>query len=244
LRLGKAWLKNVDLLARYYQQIYGIDVAIGMIRDELSRQGVADNTVIIYTTDNGYFCGAHAMGGKVLPYEEGSRAPLIIYDPRRHTPSGVKRRSAALTANIDVAPTILNLAGLPVPQNMDGRTLLPLLDEPSTKVRESLLLTQVWGPRETHALAVVTPRWKYIYWMYGDQGISPAEELYDMQTDRFELTNEVKSPLCRAALAQMRTLYDKHIEQWKKDCVPDHRYRAYGRLADRNIPWSEKAFPE
>ena len=243
LRLGKAWLKKSDLLARYYQQIYGIDVAIGMIRDELHRQGVADNTVIIYTTDNGYFCGAHAMGGKVLSYEEGSRAPLIIYDPR-HTSSGAKRRSAALTANIDIAPTILNLAGLPVPQNMDGMTLLPVLDKPSIQVRESLLLTQVWGPRETHALAVVIPRWKYIYWMYGDHDMSPAEELYDMQTDRFELTNEVKNPLCKAALTQMQTLYDKHLEQWKKDCVPDYRYRIYGRLADRNIPWSEKTYTE
>ena len=104
-------------------------MAIGMIRDELHRQGVADNTVILYTTDNGYFCGAHAMGGKVLPYEEGARAPLIIYDPR-HTRSGSKRRSAALTANIDIATTILNLAGLPVPENIDGRNLLPLLNEP------------------------------------------------------------------------------------------------------------------
>jgi hypothetical protein len=125
---------------------------------------------------------------------------------------------------------------------MDGRTLLPVLDKPSIQIRESLLLTQVWGPRETHALAVVTPRWKYIYWMYGDHDMSAAEELYNMQTDRFELTNEVKNPLCRAALTQMQTLYDKHIEQWKKDCVPDYRYRVYGQLADRNIPWSEKTY--
>jgi arylsulfatase A-like enzyme len=241
LRLGKAWLKKSDLLARYYQQIYGIDVAIGMIRDELHRQGFADNTVIIYTTDNGYFCGAHSMGGKVLPYEEGSRAPLIIYDPRR-TLSGAKRRSMALTANIDIAPTILNLAGLPIPQNMDGRPLMPLFDKPTMQVRESLLLTQIWGPRETHALAVVTPRWKYIYWMYGNSSMSPAEELYNMQIDRFELTNEVKNPLYKKVLMQMHALYDKHIEQWKKDCVPDYRYQLYGRLADRNIPLSEKAF--
>lgn len=241
LRLGKAWLKKSDLLARYYQQIYGIDVAMGMIRDELDRQGVADNTVIVYTTDNGYFCGAHAMGGKVLPYEEGARAPLIIYDPR-HTLSGSKRRSGALTANIDIAPTILNLAGLPVPQNMDGRSLLSLLDEPTTKVRESLLLTQVWGPPETHALAVVTARWKYIYWMHGNHNLPPAEELYDMQNDRLELTNKAPSPLCKTALIQMQTLYDKYIEQWKKYCAPN--YRPYGRLADRNIPLSEKNFPE
>jgi arylsulfatase A-like enzyme len=241
LRLGRAWLKQSDLLARYYQQIYGIDVAIGMIRDELVRQGVADNTVIIYTTDNGFFCGAHAMGGKVLPYEEGSRAPLIIYDPR-HKSSGAKRRSLALTANIDMAPTILDMAGLAVPNNIDGRTLVPVLDKPDMQVRESLLLTQVWGPCETHALAVVTPRWKYIYWMYGNRDMPPSEELYDMQTDRIELANEAKNPLRKEALRRMHALYDKHIEKWKKDCVADSRYQLYGRLADRNIPWPEKTF--
>jgi len=243
LRLGKAWLEKSDLLARYYQQIYGIDVAIGMIRDELQRQGAAENTVIIYTTDNGYFCGAHAMGGKVLPYEEGARAPLIIYDPRRAS-SGANRRSSALTGNIDMAPTILSLAGLPIPENMDGKDLLPVLDNPNTQIRESLLLTQIWGPPETHALAVVTARWKHVYWMYGGQDISPAEELYDMLNDRFELTNEASNPLHKEDLRQMQTLYDKHLERWKKDCVPQERYQAYGRLADRDIPWSEKTFPK
>lgn len=243
LRLGKSWLKDSDLLAKYYQQIYGIDIAIGMIRDELQRQGIAENTVIIYTTDNGYFCGAHAMGGKVLPYEEGSRAPLIVYDPR-HEPSGAKRRSPALTANMDMAPTILSLAGLPIPDNMDGKNLMPLLDKPNTEIRRSLLLTQIWGPRETHALAVVTARWKYIYWMYGGRDIAPAEELYNMEADRYELTNEATNPLHKEDLRQMQVLYDKYIERWKKDCVPDERYQSYGRLADRKIPWSEKTFPK
>ena len=93
-----------------------------------------------------------------------------------------------------------------------------------------------------HALAVVTPEWKYIYWMYGDREMSAAEELYDMQSDRLELTNEAQNPRHKRALTQMRDLYDKHIERWKKDCVSD--YRLYGRLADRNIPLSEKSFPE
>jgi arylsulfatase A-like enzyme len=136
------------------------------------------------------------------------------------------------------------MAGLAVPKNMDGRTLVPVLDKPNMQVRESLLLTQVWGPRETHALAVVIPRWKYIYWMYGDHDMSPVEELYDMQADRFELANEANNPLRKEALARMHTFYDKHIEKWKKDCVADSRYQLYGRLADRNIPWSEKTFPK
>jgi arylsulfatase A-like enzyme len=69
-------------MAKYHQQVYGIDVALGVIRDELKVQGVADNTVVIYTSDNGYICGSHGYGSKVLPMEESSRVPLIIYDPR------------------------------------------------------------------------------------------------------------------------------------------------------------------
>ena len=143
-----------------------------------------------------------------------------------------------------MAPTILNLAGLSIPKNMDGKTLLPVLNKSKVQVRESLLLTQIWGPHQTHALAVVTPQWKYIYWMYGDSDISPAEELYNMRSDRFELTNQAENPLCKTALMKMQKFYDKYIQQWKKDAVPDSRYRLYGRLADRNIPLSQKTFSE
>ena len=104
--------KYDEVMATYHQQIYAIDVAVGMIREALEEQGVADNTVIIYTSDNGFFCGSHGYGSKVLPYEEASRVPLIIYDPR-HPNSGKQLRCDALTGNIDFAPTILKLAGLP-----------------------------------------------------------------------------------------------------------------------------------
>ena len=74
-------------MATYHQQVYAIDVAIGMIRAALVKQGVSENTVVIYTSDNGFLCGSHGYGSKVLPYEESSRVPAIIYDPR-HTNSG------------------------------------------------------------------------------------------------------------------------------------------------------------
>ena len=79
------WHYDTDydgVMAKYYQLVYGVDVAVGMILDELEKQGIADNTVIIYTSDNGYICGSHGYGSKVLPMEEASRAPLMIFDPR------------------------------------------------------------------------------------------------------------------------------------------------------------------
>ena len=71
-----------EVMAKYYQLIYAVDVAVGMIREAIETAGVKHKTLIIFTSDNGYLCGAHGYGSKVLPYEESSRVPLIIYDPR------------------------------------------------------------------------------------------------------------------------------------------------------------------
>ena len=174
---------NYDrVMAKYFQQVYAIDVAVGMIRDELEKQGIAENTVVIYTSDNGYICGSHGYGSKVLPMEESSRVPLMIYDPRSSN-SGKQLRSAALTGNIDFAPTMLELAGLPIPENMDGVSLLPLVKDPSVDVREQLALMNLYGEEPTRSLSVLTKDWKYNYWWYGDEEMEPTEELFDLSND-------------------------------------------------------------
>ncbi len=110
--------KYDEVMAVYHQQVYAVDVAVGMVRHALEKSGVAGNTVAIFTSDNGFLCGSHGYGSKVLPYEEASRVPLIIYDPR-HPNSGKKLRCKALTGNVDFAPTILELAGVKAPDGMD-----------------------------------------------------------------------------------------------------------------------------
>jgi arylsulfatase A-like enzyme len=231
-----------ERLRQYYQQVYGVDVALGMIRKELEEQGVADNTIIIFTSDNGYFCGSHFMQGKTLPYEEASRAPLIIYDPR-HTSAGKGLRAGGVTGNIDMAPTILSLAGEPVPENMDGQNLVPLLSDPSGDVRESLFLIHVWEfDKKCRAFAAVTRDYKYIYWFYGDALTEPAEELYALSEDPYEMKNVVAGSEHRAALLGMYGHYDANLRHWKENVVPGNGYPKYVRLADRNIPWREKEF--
>ena len=122
-RLGRQYIWRNDWseknyqknLTPYYQLISGADAAVGMIVQALEDAGVAENTVIIYTSDNGYFTGAHGLSGKVLPYDRGARVPLIIHDPR--TPKSARgRRAAGVVGNIDMAPTMLALAGLPIPE--------------------------------------------------------------------------------------------------------------------------------
>ncbi len=226
-----------DAMRPYHQQIYGIDVALGMIRQQLKRSGVADNTVIIYTSDNGYICGSHGYGSKVLPMEESARVPLMIHDPR-HPSSGKKLRCGALTANIDFAPTILDLAGLPIPEDMDGKSLIGLLDNPQGEIRSTLALMNVWGIVPTYSHTVVTKQWKYTYWWHAGDGMEPVEELFDMEKDRLEMHNLALSPEYKQALEMMRTEYDKELGLWKKHAVP--RYMTFAKLFDRSIPWSAK----
>jgi arylsulfatase A-like enzyme len=228
-----------ESLRLYYQLVNGNDVAVGMIREALQRHGVADNTVIIYTSDNGWMPGDHGMGGKVFPYEGAARAPLIIYDPRQGASHG--RRCAALTGNIDMAPTILNLAGLPATANMDGKSLRPLLAAPGQQIRESLLLVNAWPwSAESLVLSVATPDWKYIYWFYGDATMEPAEELYAMGKDRLEMVNEAGNPEKRAVLDRMRTLYDAALARAREACIQANRYPEFLASADRTVPWSKK----
>jgi arylsulfatase A-like enzyme len=228
-------------LALYYQLINGNDVAVGMIREQLARSGVADNTVVIYTSDNGWMCGDHGLGGKVFPYEGASRAPLIICDPRRRMAAG--KTCDALTANVDMAPTILDFARVPVPRAMDGVSLVPLLDQPGQRVHDALLLMNAWPwSAEQLVMSVVMPEWKYIYWFYGDKTIEPVEELYDMQRDPLELHSEAAVPDQAQVLGRMREAYDRQLAQARASCIQANQYPAFLASADRTVPWRSKTW--
>lgn len=228
-----------EVMAKYYQQIYAIDVAVGMIRKALAESDAVENTVIIYTSDNGFMCGSHGYGSKVLPYEESSRVPLIMFDPR-HENSGKKLRSDALTGNVDFSPTILELADVDIPQGLDGRSLVSLYDDPNAAIHQSLPLINVWGPKPVHSLGVVTKDWKYIFWSYAEGEFETAEEFYDMKGDPLELRNLAADASQTASLAEMRNVYDQHIAAWKILAVPYNNYQKYAIIFDRKIPWLQK----
>ncbi|NNE91409.1 MAG: sulfatase [Verrucomicrobiales bacterium] len=225
-------------MAKYHQQIYAIDVAVGMIRDAVEEAGVSENTVIIYTSDNGFFCGAHGYGSKVLPYEESTRVPLIIYAPNSGT-AGEGQRCSALTGNIDFAPTMLELAGLKAPPNTDGKSLVPLLSDPNGRVREHLAIMNFWGPEPTHCIGIVTDSHKYIHWYYAGDGMKPAEELYDLKTDRLELNNLVGNPDASGVLKSIRETYDSYVSSLKDHSRTPH-YAKYATLFDRSTSWEAK----
>ncbi len=114
-----------EMVKGYYRLIYGVDVAVGRIHEELERLGLADNTVIIFSGDNGFYLGEHGLAGKWYGHEVSLRVPLLVYDPRI-SDNGLVKEQMAL--NIDIAPTILDLANIAKPEQMQGESIIKLND--------------------------------------------------------------------------------------------------------------------
>lgn len=231
--------KYQETMALYYQQIYAIDYAVGMIREALQRAGCDDNTVIIYSSDNGFMCGSHGYGSKVLPYEESSCVPLIISDPRRT--DFANQRCDELTCNVDIHATILDLAGVEGGNALDGKSLLPLLENTEQPVRESVPLINVWGPKAVHSFAVVTEEGKWIYWPFEDEFTKPVSELYDMKSDRLELKNLHRVTGSEPLSRKMRFAFSRELTKWRERCVSFHGYPRFSTIFDPEESWETKA---
>lgn len=169
-----------------YRTLLSVDEQVHVLIDALRDTGRLHNTLIIFTSDNGLSWGEHRWVKKEVPYEESIRVPLAVrYDPM--TATGAPQRSAALALNIDIAPTIADVAG--VPASTDGRSLLPLLRDPaSADWRRRFLIEHMEGtnPVPTYC-AVRTQRYLFARYVTGEQ------ELYDLQVDPYEMTNVASS---------------------------------------------------
>ena len=220
-------------LRKYHQLIYGVDYAIGMVLEELKKQGIDDNTIIIFSSDNGYFNGSHGLGSKVLPYEEGARTPLIIVDP--FNTKNKYKTTNSLTGNVDITATILDYAGVEIPSNYDGKSVRPILENQNKQIRESVPIVQVWGAKETHCLTVLDKQYKYVYWFYEDKenGLYPTEELFDIVNDPYEMKNLVKQASHINQLNKMRALYDQQLIHWRSEGVKYNGYEKYESLFER-----------
>jgi N-acetylglucosamine-6-sulfatase len=162
-----------------------IDANIGRVLDALEAKGLDDNTLVIFTSDNGFFWGEHGRGDKRLAYEESIRVPLLMRGP------GVEsgKTSEALVANIDLAPTILQAAGVPVPASMQGQPLNGLLSGTGEFSRDAVFAE--YYPEVKHPSI---PKWDavrtetHMYVTHPDAG--PAyDELYDLVNDPYEMNN-------------------------------------------------------
>lgn len=185
----------------YYRLLFGVDREVGRMREALRQHGMAENTVIIFTSDHGFYLGERGLAGKWFAHEESIRIPLVIHDPRdqRKTTHSLDK----LALNIDLAPTILSYGGIRAPDQMQGRSLLPLLSGQSKGWRNDFFYEHHFIPtRIPESEAVRGERWKYIHWLAPKPGI---EELYDLQSDPMERQNLAGMPSHRKRLAEMRT---------------------------------------
>lgn len=187
----------------YLKTLKSLDDNVGRLLDYLDRTGLARNTLVVYTSDQGFYIGEHGWFDKRFMYEESMRTPLVM-----RLPGGVRGDIGELVQNIDFAPTFLDLAGVPVPEDMQGLSLLPLLrGEHPADWRTSLYYHFYEYPAEhmvKRHYGVRTARWKLIRF-YDDIDFW---ELYDLESDPGELHNLYGDP--RYA-RQQRQLFDELV---------------------------------
>jgi arylsulfatase A-like enzyme len=191
----------------YYRLISGIDREVGRIVAELQARQLADNTVIIFTSDNGFFLGDRGLSDKWFMYEESLRTPLIIFDPR--APSRHRGRvEKAMTLNVDLAPTLVDLAGITPAPGMQGRSLAPFLrNKGRGKWRSEFFYEHHYAPQIIPpSEGVRTERWAYIRWLNSEPTV---EELYDLRADPLEEHNLASSSQRAGTLRQMRELWQQ-----------------------------------
>jgi arylsulfatase A-like enzyme len=180
--------KYQHYLKDYLSTAQAVDESIGQLMDCLASIGELDNTLIVYTSDQGFFLGEHGFFDKRFMYEECMRMPLVMRLPSLIRPGSV---STALSMNVDFAPTLLHLAGIPVPNDMQGESLLPVLAQEGATPegwREAVYYHYYEYPAE-HSVkrhyGIRTSRYKLIHF-YND---IDAWEMYDLQTDPQEMHN-------------------------------------------------------
>lgn len=188
---------------RYYQQITGLDKVIGDMVAALKRRGLDKNTVIIFGSDHGLLMGEYGMGGKGLLYDLASKFPCFVYDPR--LPDSKRGRTVdQLVSSLDITSTILDYARVAQPEEMEGRSLVPLVSSEKAKWRDVLFLENLYVGRDTpFSEGIRKGKWKYIRMYravrkYSEKhtdfkGRTPDfEQLFDLEKDPGEKNNLVR----------------------------------------------------
>lgn len=190
----------------YYRLITGVDEVVGKLRRQLDSLGIADNTVIIFMGDNGFALGEHGLEGKWFGFEESIRVPMIIYDPRNRRKKGSTEKRIAL--NIDIAPTILNLAGLKATGQMQGIDLLA--KRPPKRKEFFYEHTFMGSPRLPKVEGVVRKDIKFMKFIEHDY-----EQLYHLKKDPLEKQNLAADSRYTKRLEKLRETYLMLKEQVK-----------------------------
>ena len=211
----KKW-KYQRYMRDYLACVASVDDNVGRLLDWLDKNNLSKNTIVIYTSDQGFFLGDHNFFDKRFMYEESLRMPFMIRWPQRIKAGSVSR---SMILNVDFAPMMLDAAGLKVPQDMQGRSFLPILEGRRPANWRTSMYYRYYHPGDHNVAAhygVRTERYKLIYFNKLDQW-----ELYDLKKDPQEMHNVYSDPGYKRILLDLK----KELQRLKKEVKDDDRFQ-------------------
>ncbi|MFL6452310.1 MAG: sulfatase [Bryobacteraceae bacterium] len=199
-------LNIAEYYERYAETLMGVDESLGRVLNALRDRGELDSTLVIYMGDNGFAFGEHGLIDKRTAYEESMRVPMMARCPELFHGGTVV---SEMVSGLDIMPTVLETAGVSIPNGIDGRSMLPLLSgKGDPEWRNELLYEYYWErnfPQTPTMHALRTDRYKYIHYY----GIWDIDELYDLQEDPLETTNLISNPERQTTMKELNTrLFD------------------------------------
>ncbi len=190
-------------IKEYYAMISHLDYEIGRVMDCLEKQGLLENTILVLAGDNGLAIGQHGLMGKQNCYEHSNRVPLIFAGPsipKNH-------RSNAYVYLLDIYPTLCDLVGIPIPETVDGKSLVPAMHSEAEKIREHMFYAFV-----RHQRAIKNRRYKLIeYVVFGKHTMT---QLFDLEEDPWETNNLAAKPEMQETIHELREGLAKYRDEW------------------------------
>ncbi len=215
-----------EFIKNYYALISGVDHTVGKLRAALKQLGLDQNTVIVYTSDNGFFAGSKQLMGKALLYEESAKAPMLVYDPTLSKKEGV-RMEKALISHVDIAPTLLDIAGIKRPENYPGKSFLPIVHDEKEMIHEAVfsennyddnypVASEVAHPESYQSIRSKSVRTLHYTYIRYHENHPVVEQLYKIEEDPLELNNMIDDPEYASVARDLRG----RLDAFEKKYVP------------------------
>lgn len=240
-----AYYTNLDLATyyrRYCETLLAVDETTGDLLAEVKKRGELENTLVLYLGDNGFLFGEHGLIDKRCAYEDSIRIPMLMRAPMFSTEGG--RTIDEVVANIDIAPTMLEVAGVAIPDHMDGRSFLPLIKgEENVEWRDYLLYEYYWErnyPQTPTMHALRGDRFKYVRY----HGVWDTDELFDLDNDPEEANNLINDPNYADKVTELNTRLFEILEETNGKRMPilDDRGTKFLHRKEGGTPAAE--FPD
>ena len=196
-----------EAIRAYHASVTFMDAQVGRIMDALDRLNLAKNTIVVFTSDHGYHLYDHNLWQKRSLFEASARVPLVIRAPEMNAPG---ESTDALAGLIDLYPTLAELAGIDAPDNLDGTSLVPVLDDPAASVKDAAF-TEIHFSKTRSGYSVRTDRHRYAIWTDA-KGQMTGEALFDMQADPQERTNLADDPEMAAIREELKTRLEDYLD--------------------------------